>query len=257
MTLLVDDLVSGGARQLLQSFRARLALARGDDDEAGRQLRLIRDDGSLVLPSFIEVSEITRARWLLRQGTEASLREVGNIAEGLRRTATARRSSLSQIRAEIVQALLLQARGDTAGALKVLDSVVTLTRQGDALRHLVDFGAPMQRLLVEMLRLASSPDPYLTRVLAAFPSTTGPIASTAPSRHTGEMPIVDALTWREQEILVLLEARLSDKEIADSLHISAWTVKKHTANIYQKLQVGSRREAVAQGHALGLLAERS
>jgi LuxR family maltose regulon positive regulatory protein len=50
-----------------------------------------------------------------------------------------------------------------------------------------------------------------------------------------------------------LEARLSDREIADSLHISAWTVKKHTTNIYQKLQVGSRREAVARATALGLL----
>src|SRR6185503_10773975 len=128
-----------------------------------------------------------------------------------------------------------------------------LTRQGDTLRHLVDFGPPMQRLIVEMIRLSSSPDPYLARVLAAFPPTTGPIASAAPSRRTTETTLVDALTWREQEILTLLEARLSDKEIADSLHISAWTVKKHTTNIYQKLQVGSRREAVATAHALGLL----
>jgi ATP/maltotriose-dependent transcriptional regulator MalT len=130
---------------------------------------------------------------------------------------------------------------------------VALTRQGDALRHLVDFGAPMQRLIVEMMRLASSPDLYLTRVLAAFPPTTGPIASAAPSRRTAETPVVDALTWREQEVLALLEARQSDKEIADSLHISAWTVKKHTTNIYQKLQVGSRREAVVRAYALGLL----
>jgi LuxR family transcriptional regulator, maltose regulon positive regulatory protein len=253
MSMLVDDLGSGGARQLLQSFRARLALARGDDDEAGRQLRLLRDDGSLVLPSFIEVTGITRARWLLRQGAEASLREAANIADGLHRTARVRQSSLSRIRADIVQALVHQARGDIAGALGVLDTVVTLTRQGDALRHLVDFGAPMQGLIVEMIRLASAPDPYLTRVLAAFPPMTIPTMSAAPSRRSGEMPLVDALTWREQEILALLDARLSNKEIARSLHISAETVKKHTTNIYQKLQVGSRREAVSRAYSLGLL----
>ena len=149
--------------------------------------------------------------------------------------------------------MLLQAQGDTAGALTVLEGVVTLTRQGDTLRHLVDFGPPMQRLIVEMMRLASSPDPYLKRVLAAFPPTTGPIMSMAPSRRTAETPVVDALTWREQEILALLEDRLSDKEIADSLHISAWTVKKHTTNIYQKLQVEGRRHAVEQAIALGVL----
>jgi LuxR family transcriptional regulator, maltose regulon positive regulatory protein len=253
LTMLVNDIGSPGLLQVLHSFQARLALARGDDDEAGRLLGLIHNHDQMVPTAFIEVPGITRARWLLQQSTEESLREVADIAEQLRRTMTIHPSPLRLVHAQIVRALLLQARGDTAGALAELEGVVTLTRQGNALRHLVDFGAPMQRLIVEMMRLASTPDPYLTRVLAAFPSTTGPIASAAPSRRKAQVPVVDALTWREEEILALLEARLSDKEIADSLQISAWTVKKHTTNIYQKLQVGTRREAVARAHALGLL----
>ena len=47
------------------------------------------------------------------------------------------------------------------------------------------------------------------------------------------------------EILNLLEQRLSNKEIAQRLFISPITVKRHTINIYQKLQVNSRREAGA------------
>jgi LuxR family maltose regulon positive regulatory protein len=111
----------------------------------------------------------------------------------------------------------------------------------------------MQRLLVELDRWTSLSDPYLARVLAAFPPTSGPLASTVPSRREAETPVVDALTWRELDILRLLDARMSNKEIARSLHISSETVKKHSGNIYQKLQVGSRREAVARAHALGLL----
>jgi ATP/maltotriose-dependent transcriptional regulator MalT len=65
------------------------------------------------------------------------------------------------------------------------------------------------------------------------------------------------LTDRELEVLALLARRLSAKEIARRLVISDRTVKRHTANIYQKLGVHSRREAAAQAAALGLLLSES
>jgi ATP/maltotriose-dependent transcriptional regulator MalT len=55
----------------------------------------------------------------------------------------------------------------------------------------------------------------------------------------------------------LLAQRLSDKEIAEKLIISAGTVKRHTHSIYEKIHVGSRREAVAKGESLGLLSLRA
>jgi LuxR family maltose regulon positive regulatory protein len=253
ITVLAEDVGSLGGLYLLRSCQARLALARGDDDEAGRQLRLLRDCESSALPSFVEVPEITQAKWLLHQGTQESLHEASNVAAQLRRTAGVRRSVLSHVRAESVQALLLQARGDTEGALAVLNDVVALTRQHEVIRLLVDFGTPMQQLLAEMLRLASHSDPYLARVLAAFPETTEPLMAMAPSRQATESPAVEALSRRELEILDLLSAHLSNKEISRSLGISLETVKKHTISVYRKLRVGGRREAVARGHALGLL----
>ena len=51
----------------------------------------------------------------------------------------------------------------------------------------------------------------------------------------------------------MLANRPSNKEIAEQLHISPATVKRHTENIYQKLGVPGRREAVAKATALGLL----
>jgi LuxR family maltose regulon positive regulatory protein len=77
-----------------------------------------------------------------------------------------------------------------------------------------------------------------------------------PDRDSIAQPhsdLLEHLTLREQEILQLLDARLSNKEIGAALFITSETVKKHTSNIYQKLMVGSRREAVARGRALGLL----
>jgi DNA-binding CsgD family transcriptional regulator len=75
-----------------------------------------------------------------------------------------------------------------------------------------------------------------------------------PVRPPQPEPIADTLTWREAEVLGLLAARLSNKEIAQQLSISIETVKQHATNIYQKLRVSGRREAVSRAHTLGLLA---
>ncbi|MHC4256742.1 MAG: response regulator transcription factor, partial [Planctomycetota bacterium] len=65
--------------------------------------------------------------------------------------------------------------------------------------------------------------------------------------------LVEPLTRRESEILLRMSARKTNKEIADSLTISIHTVKKHTGNIYQKLGVNKRSEAVDKARALGIL----
>jgi LuxR family maltose regulon positive regulatory protein len=238
---------------VLRSFQARLALARGDDDEAGRWLRLIRNHHAPMMPSYIEIPDVTRARWLLNQGTQTSREQAGAIVEDLRRQAARRGNALSRIRAESVHALWQQAGDDSEGATSTLQGVVALTRPGEIIRHYVDMGPSMQRLLVELDRSTSPSDPYLARVLAAFPPTTEPLSAALPSRQEAEIPNWEALTGRELEVLVLIDARMSNKEIARKLHLSPQTVKKHSSAIYRKLQVGSRREAVSRAQTLGLL----
>ncbi len=68
-------------------------------------------------------------------------------------------------------------------------------------------------------------------------------------------PIVEPLSQRELEVLGLIAAGLTDREIARRLVLSPLTVKVHARNIYDKLDVGNRTQAAARGRALGLLRE--
>ena len=67
--------------------------------------------------------------------------------------------------------------------------------------------------------------------------------------------MIEPLTDRELDVLQLLAQRFSRNEIAAELYISPLTVKSHTANIYQKLGVKNRRQAVSRATALGLVSE--
>ena len=68
--------------------------------------------------------------------------------------------------------------------------------------------------------------------------------------------LVESLTNRELDVLDFLAQRLSNKEIAAKLFISETTVKAHLQNIYGKLNVGNRRDAVEKAQTLGILTQR-
>ena len=80
-----------------------------------------------------------------------------------------------------------------------------------------------------------------------------PLATPLPASPARNLR--DVLTFREMDVLLLLYQRLSNKEIARSLGISTETVRQHTVNLYRKLGVENRRQAVVQADALGLSAE--
>ena len=65
--------------------------------------------------------------------------------------------------------------------------------------------------------------------------------------------LVEPLTNREIEILLFIPKRLSNQEIAERLFISPETVKRHLYNIYQKIDVKNRQQAIAKAKSLGIL----
>src|SRR5690348_5634773 len=79
-----------------------------------------------------------------------------------------------------------------------------------------------------------------------FPPTGGPAEDEEP------LP-AESLTARESEVLALLAAGASNKEIGARLHVSEHTVKAHVSTILSKLGAATRAEAVARGYRQGLI----
>jgi len=97
------------------------------------------------------------------------------------------------------------------------------------------------------------PTPYLDTVLAAFRQD-GTAQERAGQRTTAQ-PLLDPLSARELEVLQLLARGDSNPEIAEVLVLSVQTVKSYVCNIFSKLGVKNRVQAVARARALGLLSE--
>ena len=97
---------------------------------------------------------------------------------------------------------------------------------------------------------------YACRLLAAFvpPASVEVPEQGGPASGSGE-PLPDLLTPREREVLELIAAGLSNKEIASRLFITPGTVKWYVNIIFKKLGVKTRTQAVAEAHKLGLLSE--
>jgi LuxR family maltose regulon positive regulatory protein len=117
-------------------------------------------------------------------------------------------------------------------------------------RVFVEQGVPMAELLQRAAAHGIAPD-YVSRLLAAFEAE-GMESVPAPS-PASTSPLVEPLTPRELEVLHLLGEGCSNRDIAEALVITLNGVKKHTGNIYGKLGVHSRTQAVVRAQELGLL----
>jgi LuxR family maltose regulon positive regulatory protein len=156
-----------------------------------------------------------------------------------------------------VEALAERARGDGAAALDCLSTALALAEPFGLVRSFLDLGAPLAALL-RGLATRRPPSPYLARLLAVIDEarTAAPAPAPAAPRSPAADPalvLLGRLTEREVQMLEYLASHLTRKEIAESLSISPMTVKRHVSNLFDKLGVGSRREAVVQATALGLL----
>ena len=188
------------------------------------------------------------ARVLIAQG---EVGEADRLLIRLREDAEigGRKGDLIEILA--LYALSLQNQEDTDQALATLEKALALAEPEGYIRVFVDEGPPMARLLYDAANRGISQQ-YARRLLSAFPVAEPELADSLRTR-VPKPEFVEPLSERELEILQLIAEGLTNPEIASRLYLSLNTVKVHTRNIYGKLGVHSRTQAVARSQELGLL----
>jgi LuxR family maltose regulon positive regulatory protein len=162
------------------------------------------------------------------------------------------------IEIQSLRALAYYANNDIENALEALKNALSLAQPGGYVRVFLDKGEGIQDLLQYMVgdEIRGS---YVQKLLTAFnedqihrvsaqQGESPPPGVTRPSYE-----LVDPLSDREIEVLRLLQTNLSSPEIADELVIAVSTVRTHIKNIYSKLGVHSRTQAVDEAKDLGLL----
>jgi LuxR family maltose regulon positive regulatory protein len=157
-----------------------------------------------------------------------------------------------EIRYLIQSVMAYHALEDNSSAINTLSQALTLARPEGYMRIFVDEGQKMATLLAQAVALDIAPD-YAGELLAAFPEEVRGAVEFDMEMSTITQPLVEPLSERELEVLRLMATGLKYKEAADELVVSVNTVRHHTRNIYGKLEVNSRAQAIARAQDLGLL----
>ncbi len=228
--------------------RARLWIAQGKIEAAARwhsEWTDRRAQTNKQMPYVLgELEQILRARILLAQGKSGDcLSTAGRLqksAEKLGRDGVV-------IETLVLKCLAYRHQNNDEEALKALDQALALAEPEGYMRIFLDEGSPMAQLLYEAANRGIRKE-YTGRILSNFPLHRELRKAGSPTDD-----LIEPLSRREIEVLQLLAEGASNKEAARRLFISLPTVKWHTSNIYGKLGVQNRTEAVTKARALGLI----
>jgi LuxR family maltose regulon positive regulatory protein len=261
------------ARRWVEDCQVRLWLAQRDPSiDSGQGLaaaaRWAQESGLSVgdeLSFNRELEHVILARVLVGLGREqpgeSHLADALGLLDRLLEMAETAGWWAKAIELLALQAMALQAQGDADQSLAVLDQALTLAEPEGYVRLFADEGPPMAQLLNALSGQRSAiRQSYLDRLLAAFEGTaederpgTKADDQSFVARRSPSPILIEPLSERELEVLGLIAQGLTNREVAARLFLTLNTVKVHTRNIYAKLNVHSRTEAVARARTLGLM----
>jgi LuxR family maltose regulon positive regulatory protein len=283
----------GQMLEVLNAFAAELAARQGRIEEATRWLAKDGSDLTMDATPMFYVPGLAPVKVLIANPTAENLEAA---QAWLARTATITvqtHNVHAGIQAQALQAILSAAQGKRAQALAVLSRAMALAENGRLLRVFADLGGQLAPLLEELqptdaaarflwqVRSAVANDLETSRraaraaALEALHSSAGgrvtssgemvsaarAMQDTEPAQPLGlryeQRDLRHVLTYREMDVLWLLNQRLTNKEIARQLGISTETVRQHTVKLFRKLNVVNRRQAIVVARAMGYFDDES
>ncbi len=230
------------------AIRAQIAALSGDLEPA----LAWRDSLSLSVNDAItfqnEYFYLALAGLLVRLD-EQEARQGLALLQKLRGHAQAQRRTASLCEIGVKTAVGLARISDIEGALAALEETLALACPGKYARVFLDEGQPLLKLLARLTRqphLSAEIRAYALQLLEQAPGASASAQAANQSR-------IEPLTPREMEVLRLIQAGLSNQAIAEQLYLTLNTVKVHIKNIFAKLEVENRTQAVRKAEEFGIL----
>ena len=215
--------------------------------------------GAEVSPYEKEAYALMQGRLLIAQ--EKSETAIALLEEALQVAQKQGRCG-NMIAILVLLTLAYHVAGSTQLTLQTLERALALAESGGYIRTFIDEGPKMAILLTEFCsRYQRRPVreqekisfEYIYTVLAALGQDTPTSWTISHQAQEREEAQLDALSEREHTVLLLIAEGLSNQEIARTLVVTVSTVKTHLNNIYAKLHVHTRLQAVTRAYDLGLL----
>ena len=240
----------------VKAVRAFWQARRGDLEPARDWAQACGIAAQSKIPYLQEADALILARvWIALQKNEEAMALIDRLLESTQ--AGERWGRVAELR--LYQALGWQALQDEDAALGALQSAFQLAEPEGYIRLFLDEGQPMRTLLDQAARHAIAPG-YVSRLLESFAQNGTSVQPVkAPARESTfdsarqAAYSQDPLSDRELEVLRLVARGMTNQEIADELVISLNTVKSHVKNIYARLQVRNRAEAISVAKEINIL----
>jgi LuxR family maltose regulon positive regulatory protein len=262
-------------------FLARLKFAQGDVTGAAAALakasQSVRQHNFVYLIPEVAAAEVLT---LLQQGNLAAAAQLAQshglpisqarvhlalgdtssalaVLKPLREQVEAKGWEDERLKVMILQAIALQAHGEKETAAGLLLDTLALAEPGGFIRIFLDEGKPMAELLSNVSAHGKMTD-YIGKLLAVFNAEEQESDDKSDLRQTPRQtpsvqPLIEPLSERELKVLQLIAQGLSNQEICERLFLALSTVKGYNRNIFGKLEVERRTEAVARARELGIL----
>jgi LuxR family maltose regulon positive regulatory protein len=231
--------------QDLIAYQALVCVRQGNCAGAERLLAEVEDADTHALFALV------RAEILLEQKQAAEAQDL------LDRLITQYPHGLYQepiLGARVMLAIALFEQHQVNQARQVMAEAVRLAGPESFIRPFLDHGprsVPLLTLVLHTEHLTAETQSFVKEVLRMLGHAQGAQKPLSKTELTA-LSTAASISAREQQVLRLVGAGLSNQEIAAQSSISASTVKTHLGNIYRKLGVNSRTQAIAQALALKL-----
>ena len=236
--------VAEGTVRIIKVFQVQLWVQMGELNRSMQWAEAYQEraKGEVIR----DLEELALAEVLLATGQAD---EACRLLQALGQDAQAHGRFDTEIHLRILLAWARRLLGDEPGAREALARALQLGEPEGYIRPFLSRGEPIADLLHQLLNENGPHAAYILSILEAFPHQK-PAHQPQDRQHPA---LLAPLTPREMDVLRLLSDGLSNREIAERLYLSPNTLRVYTTNLYSKMDVHNRTQAVTRAQILGII----